>query len=339
MTTPGTEAGKPHTVYFQLRYITTDFEFGDVQISVSDPARKIDVLLEKRIAQDAIPNPLEAGDGIVSITCEREITERLLREAVSSGQLSIKKQAVSDVFDDMRNHMLRTMRLIRWRTNSQGRPNPIRMTIWDGFKWSLDGIEWKPVADYLAFTIEVHPYTGSKWSSEAAQFVKAGMSADLDEPLAHELLREAWVNREENPRSSVVLAVAAAEVGFKQFASKAFPDTAWILENVPSPPLVKMLTELFPWPKLTLQTNGKEWAPPDSITPVLKKAILLRDEIVHRGLKKLSRDTVNSVLTAVSDLLYFLDAVQSREWALNFLSDESKDSVTLGARYKERGHE
>jgi hypothetical protein len=45
-------------------------------------------------------------------------------------------------------------------------------------------------------------------------------------------------------RSAIVLAVAAAEVGFKQFAVKIFPDTAWILEHLQSPPLTKML-DLF----------------------------------------------------------------------------------------------
>ena len=54
------------------------------------------------------------------------------------------------------------------------------------------------------------------------------------------------INR--NPRSSLILGVAAAEVGFKQFASKTLPDTAWLLE-FPSPPLFDMLQK-FPWKQL-----------------------------------------------------------------------------------------
>jgi hypothetical protein len=334
MTIPSNEGDRSIAMYFQLRYIATDFEFGDAQISLSDPVRKIDVLLRKRVPEDALPNPLEADDGIVSVLCERAIAERLQREAISSGQLSMKKKAVSDVFDDMRNHMLRTMRLIRWRTNSHGGPNPIRAAIWDGFKWSPDKIEWKQVADYLSFKVE-QSYSGPEWSTEAAQFIKAEISGDLDEPLGHELLREAWTNRDANPRSSIVLAVAAAEVGFKQFASRAFPDTAWILENLPSPPLVKMLTDLFPWTKLKLQIEDRKPIP-DSITVILKKAVLLRNEIVHRRVENLNDDTVLSVLTAVRDLLYSLDLLENQTWARSYLSYEPKDSVTLRARYHER---
>lgn len=323
MTKPTAEVGnnKLHKMYFQLRYITTDFEFGNTQIIVSDPAKKMEFLMRKRISDDGPLRPLESGDGIVTVTCEKEVAERLHREAVSSGQVSIKKGAVNDVFQDMCNHMKHTIRLIRWRTNSHGRPNPVREAMHGGFKWSLDGNDWRPVGDYIAMKINLR--VNPQWTTEAAQFVATEVSGGLDEPLGHVLLREAWNNRGANPRSSIVLAVAAAEVGFKQFVSKVFPDTAWLLENVPSPPLVKMLTEFFPWSKLKVQINGKEPKLPESITSVLKKAVLLRDLIVHRSVDELSTDTVDSVLTSVRDLLYFLDSLQGQEWAFKHLSTES----------------
>jgi hypothetical protein len=153
----------------------------------------------------------------------------------------------------------------------------------------------------------------------------------LDEPLGHELLREAWTNRNANPRSCIVLAVAAAEVGFKQFASKTFPDAAWILENVQSPPLVKRLTELFPWSKLKVQINGKDLTPPDSVTTTLTKAVRLRNDIDHGRGENLSGKTVDSVLTAVRDLLYFLDVVHGQQWAN--LSPQRRGSQTFHTDY------
>jgi hypothetical protein len=53
--------------------------------------------------------PLETGDGFVVVTCEREMTERIYREAVSLGQLSIKKGAVRDVHHEMYQFLLRMM--------------------------------------------------------------------------------------------------------------------------------------------------------------------------------------------------------------------------------------
>ena len=93
------------------------------------------------------------------------------------------------------------------------------------------------------------------WTNEDAEFVQTKALTDTDEPLGHELLREAILNRKANPRSSLVLAVAAAEVGFKQFAARVFPDAAWILE-LPTSPLTEMLAK-FPWAALKEKISGK----------------------------------------------------------------------------------
>jgi hypothetical protein len=140
----------------------------------------------------------------------------------------MKREAVRQVHNDLHQIILHTLRLARWRANSSNSQlNPIQSAT--EFSWSLDGTEWKPVADTLSLNIKLLPL--AYWTNEAAEFVRTEVLGDLDEPLGHELLREAAANRKNNLRSSLVLAVVAAEVGFKQFASKAFPGTDWILEN------------------------------------------------------------------------------------------------------------
>jgi hypothetical protein len=216
----------------------------------------------------------------------------------------------------MQEMILHTIRLARWRCNStKGGPNPIQ---WAGdFSWSADGTAWKRVADNLSLKFEFSRFTD--WTDEAAEFVSTKVFGDLDEPLGHQLLREAAVNRKDNLRSSLVLAVVAAEVGFKQFASEAFPDTDWILEKLPSPPLITML-QVFPWSKLGVLINDKVPSIPSPIESVLKKAVNLRNQIVHLGVVKLEVKTVDSVLTAVRDLLYFLDALRGQNWAASHIS-------------------
>jgi len=307
-------------VYFRVRCIIRDFAFGDEQISVSDPARKTDVLISKRSSDETSPPPAEPNDGVASATCERELPARHHDEAISSGKLSIKKESVAQVQVDLREMILHVLRLARWRTNSRkGVPNPIRSA---EFSWSVDGMAWKSVADNLRLQIlwgSVLP----RWTNETAEFVRTEVLGDLDEPLAHELLREAAASGEKSLRSSLVLAVVAAEVGFKQFASKVFPDTEWILEKLPSPPLETML-KTFPWSKLSVQVNGKVPSIPDSIQSELKKAVNLRNRIVHTGVPaNLKGESVDSVLTAVRDLLYFLDALQGQTWAANCMSPEA----------------
>jgi hypothetical protein len=162
-------------------------------------------------------------------------------------------------------------------------------------------------------------------NDEATEFVRTAILGNLDEPLGHELLREVWTNYDTNLRSAIVLAVAAAEVGFKQFASKMLPDTAWILENLQSPPLLKML-DTFPWDSLKLAINQQKITVPDSIKDELKKAVTLRNEIVHGRSGSLTGDSTESVLYCVRDLLYFLDAlVDRKEWAFNHISAHARN--------------
>jgi len=311
---------KPKTIRFRLEYVSRDFKFDEARILVSDPVKCLEATLTKKPAGTA-QSPTEPGDGLIIAICERQVTDRLYDQATSTGQLSVKQEAVADVFTDMQSFILRTLRLLRWRTRSPGSPYPIRAIV--GFRWSLDGVEWKPVADYMSMRIK-QLENPPVLTDEAVAFVRTEILGELDEPLGHELLREAWTNQKTNLRSAIVLAVAAAEVGFKQFASKVFPDTAWILENLQSPPLSKML-DLFPWDKLKLQINGQQVTVPDSIKDELKTAVTLRNEIVHGRSGALTSDIAESVLYSVRDLLYFLDAlINLKVWAFDFVSTDAR---------------
>jgi hypothetical protein len=188
-------------MYFRSLYIIRDFALGDAQISVSDPARQIDVLIFRRPCDETHP-PWEPHQGVAAATCQREIPARHRDEAVSSGSLSIKREVVSQVHHDLHEIILHTLRLARWRANCPGGPNPIRWAA--EFSWSLDGTGWKPVADNLRAQMELSLLPG--WTNEKAEFVRTEVLGNLDEPLGHELLREAAANRKDNLRSSLVLA-------------------------------------------------------------------------------------------------------------------------------------
>lgn len=48
---------------------------------------------------------------------------------------------------------------------------------------------------------------------------------------------------------------------------------------------------------------------------------------MHTGVREgLKVETVDSVLTAVRDLLYFLDALRGQNWAANYVSPEALQS-------------
>jgi hypothetical protein len=239
-------------------------------------------------------------------------------EAANMGVLSINKDAVSKVYDDLNDIIQRTLRLARWRVNSRGGPNPIRSAPRNHFVWSSDGSVWKRVADCISLKLK-YLHSSHPWTEEDADFLQEEILKGASEPLGHELLREADVNRDANPRSALVLGVAAAEVGFKHFVSNAFPETSWLFE-LPSPPLIEMLHK-FPWEQLKLRINGKVPSVPELIVDELKKAITLRNKIVHSGIANLKPETLDSILEAVSDFLYFLDMLhgEGRPWAMRFI--------------------
>ena len=278
----------------------------------------------KNDPMDGDQPPYEGYDGLIVAVCERNLAERLHNDAVNSRVLSRKKEAVQKIFDDMNDAIQRTVRLARWKTNAIGGPNTIRMRTVNYFVWSVDGSTWKSVADSVTLTTGIDLTQIDRfWSRADAEFLQAELVKGTDEPLGHELLREADVNRRNNPRSSLVLGVAAAEVGFKQFVSKTLPDTAWLLE-FPSPPLVEML-QRFPWEQLKLRIKGKiPAAVPDSIIDGLRKGVTLRNKIVHSGVATPSPDTLDSLLDTMKNLLYFLDVLRGsgQNWPLNFIDPD-----------------
>ena len=243
-------------MHFQARYLIRNYDFQGAQISASDPKRQIDVQIAKRPDDETHP-PIEPYQAVAIATCQRDILACVQDKAASSGSFSQYREEVIQANEEMQAFVLRVLRLARWRANCpKSGPSPIQYAI--GFKWSLDGKEWKRYADSGVKSIKIVFGTCFwPWSDEKAEFVRTEILGELDEPLAHEVLREAASNRKDNPRSSLVLAVAAAEIGFKQFASTSFPDSAWILEKLQSPSLETML-KVFPWSKRRRNNNNSQ---------------------------------------------------------------------------------
>jgi hypothetical protein len=143
-----------------------------------------------------------------------------------------------------------------------------------------------------------------------------------EEPLGHELLREAKAAmRNGSPRSGLLLAATALEAGVKTHAAKLVPDADWLLAEMPSPPIHKMLRHYLPNLHASRGTGLAEWA---KLKPLFKDAEKLakyRNDLAHAG------DMPANVITAlpelmnsVSDLLYVLDALEGHQWAKGCVS-------------------
>jgi hypothetical protein len=81
---------------------------------------------------------------------------------------------------------------------------------------------------------------GISWQDEYEQEFGALWRQDkVEEPLAHELLREAKAALGGSPRGALLMAATALETGVKTHLSRLVPDASWLLSEMPSPRYIR----------------------------------------------------------------------------------------------------
>lgn len=141
------------------------------------------------------------------------------------------------------------------------------------------------------------------------------LEEDVPQPLGHDLLREAWRIHESNPRAALVVVVAAIETGVKQFIADRLPQTEWLLRNLPSPPLHKLLKDLLP--TVPSKANGHNTVPAfdKAILRAVSEAVERRNSLVHVGTAEIGGEFLARVFHESRRLLYELDYHSGNEWA------------------------
>jgi hypothetical protein len=220
---------------------------------------------------------------------------------------------------ELHDFTLRTIKVLRWRLASLGPHDPIAAH--DEETWSFDGINWHAMPTTISARI-----SSRRWlrvDDVVRREVTATVRQGYSEPVAHELYREAWgQERGRNLHGAMLLGISAAEVGIKQCIATLAPDTAWMVENIQTPPIARMLREYIPALLSKLDLHNKTVPPPDSIVNTIHKGTTIRNKITHGGLYTLTSDTVRETLLAVYDLLWILDYYTGHNWAIHNLRYE-----------------
>ena len=116
------------------------------------------------------------------------------------------------------------------------------------------------------------------------------------------------------------MAAAALETGAKIHISEIAPDTAWLVEEMPSPPIFKVLRDYIPALHSDRGKDVEWWL---KFRPHLKTASSLfevRNKIAHTGCVPENAKTPVEYTNAVKDILYALDVLAGHEWAKQRLS-------------------
>jgi hypothetical protein len=226
---------------------------------------------------------------------------------------------ISNVSDELRDIAGRTVLSLRWRLNARGPHQPFSSL---GLHWSTDGEFWHPAPLDLHVTVEMLGPVDAPPELRASvqDLVKSGSS----EPLHHGFFREAWAQRKTNPRSALVTGMSAAELSVKYCISTLVPGAEWLATHLPTPPLVRILTDYLPKLQARCTFGGKTKAPPKTILDSLRKGVTLRNEVTHAGTATPSAQAVEEILCSVQDLLWLIDYYSGSDWAIAFLRNEVK---------------
>jgi hypothetical protein len=176
--------------------------------------------------------------------------------------------------------------------------------------------------------IELYPVPAAYFGDDPCTIAEDGLAKlselaqqGAEEPLAHQLWREAWDLKYSNPRSSIVIGVSAAEVGLKRLVVDLAPVTRWLMEELPSPPLVRMMTHYLP--ELEIRASvPRENRCPKGLRKSLQEAVEARNRVVHRG--ELPGLQLYATLRSVKEFLYLIDYYNGHEWAVTYLSEETR---------------
>lgn len=149
------------------------------------------------------------------------------------------------------------------------------------------------------------------------------------EPLGHNLFREAWQLMKINQRSSIVIGIAAAETAFKECVVDLLPETAWLIKNIQSPPLVKMIRNYIESLPTRSSFNGKTLRPPNSMINILNKAVNIRNDLVHGRKNKFDDLELEQILFCIRDFLYLLDYYRGNTWALEHIQSGTLEEMGI----------
>jgi hypothetical protein len=103
------------------------------------------------------------------------------------------------------------------------------------------------------------------------------------------------------------------------------PAAEWLVMELPSPPIRKIVSDWLP--TLPIQSH---YLPTKRLRRALNKAVEARNEIVHTG--HTPSVDVPGLLEATADLLRLFDVYRGHDWALEHVSDETRQELGLAPR-------
>jgi hypothetical protein len=218
-------------------------------------------------------------------------------------------QQIGQIFIDLRAVYRATVTMFNW---THGLDSPLDPYVGPSEAWySEDGSTWSryysPERKGFRILVEEGIHSIFAKNAEIDEVVRR-VEAGAEEPLGRQLFREAWGQVGMNPRSALVIGVAAAEVGLKKLIGTLIPAAEWLVQEVQAPPMRKILRDFLPTlPVRATWADGSPIRLPAKVISEVVRASELRNKVVHVGALPPSRQELAIMLRSISDILWMCD--------------------------------
>ncbi len=258
------------------------------------------------------PRSLPASDQVVTVGSQQYV----IRQDIDG----LRLDAIAAAIDLVGGVLEQVGSVIRWRFGLAGRDavfaeSRVEIVLDNGQLVELQPLGQAAMGDRRAVVGE------PGWS-----MIPGMVESEMREPIGHQLLREAWNLRHANPRGSLIIGVAAAEVGIKQLIASLVPAARSLVEDLPAPPLPKVLKHTLP--ELPIRADvAPERRCPKALHKLLDEAVQDRNAVVHRGTEPTVH--LHATLEGIREFLYLLDFYDGRPWAVDRLSETSLSALGI----------
>ncbi len=247
-----------------------------------------------------------------------------------------------DVDRYLKTKFIRFLQLLRWQQKVPGPVDIVREAMNETLvinpgDASTSSLYWKTTHEYYHYTprpksemnkVVLGDSRGLKWPEHVCrEFTELWKDQTADEPLAHQLLREAQNIANKNHRSGLMIAYAALEVGLKQHISVIAPSAAWLLMQTQSPPIYKTLRDYIPLIHKGHSDIG-HWNSIKNWLKLADKFTTDRNRLAHRGEE--IQGKLPEYISLTEDLLYIFDVLEGREWAKSRVSSDLRKKLNWG---------
>lgn len=248
---------------------------------------------------------------------------------------------VDPLGDDLQRAATRALAVLRWRTGELAGPLKGPGT---RFEWTLGNGRWHPLPSDTYVEIN-NAYSYPELTRTAHDDIVELFHEGIHEPFPYELIREAWAQRDANPRSALITAITALEIAVKQFIAKRVPQADWLVENVPTPDVITLMRAYLP--RLDPPAGARPGAErfeelPDQLWRLLLKRRNQRNDVIHKpaayesagrpDLPPITPERAESAVLAVREVLYRLDLADGHRWAVAYMGSGTGQARGSGYR-------